>query len=278
MTVTANLELKRMKEWNGMRGFSNLLRKENCAWWSTRRWWINALLWPCMLGGLVAVMLFMLPTVAEASGDPAVEAAGGALPFGLQLARTIFFEMGSMALAFGAIVLSQDLILDEKHSGVTEWLLAKPVARRSYVLAKLAASVFAILVLLIAIPAAVSYLLFFVRLGSPYPLLQFLAGVGIMTTHTLFYLTLTLMLGTIFNSRAPILGIALGAVMGGGLIGSIIRPLMYVMPWTLGKVASLVADAQTVPAGLIWAPISASLLWSVIFALVATMKFERMEF
>ena len=231
-----------------------------------------------LLGGLVAVMLFMLPTVAEATGDPAVAAAGGPLPFGLQMARTIFFEVGSMALAFGAIVLSQDLILDEKHSGVTEWLLAKPVARRSYVLAKLTSSVLATLVLLITLPALVTYLLFFARLGFHYPLLPFLGGVGVMTVQALFYLTLTLMLGTIFNSRAPILGIALGAVMGGGLIGGLIQQLMYVMPWALGKVATLVADGKPIPAGLLWPPLTATLLWSVIFAIVATAKFERMEF
>jgi ABC-2 type transport system permease protein len=276
--MTSNLELQRVNEWSGLRGFANLLSKENRAWWRTRRWWINALLWPGMLGGLVAVMLFMLPTVAEAAGDPAVAAAGGPLPFGRQMARTLFFEMGSMALAFGAIVLSQDLILDEKHSGVTEWLLAKPVARRSYVLAKLTSSVLAILVLLIALPALVTYLLFFVRLGSPYPLLPFLGGVGIMTVHTLFYLTLTVMLGTIFNSRVPILGIALGAVMGGSLIGGLVQQLMYVMPWALGKVAALVADGQPVPAGLLWVPLTASILWSVVFAIVAIAKFEKMEF
>lgn len=276
--MTANLELERVSEWHGLRGFANLLRKENRAWWRTRRWWINAILWSGMLGGLVAVMLFMLPTVAEATGDPAVEAAGGPLAFGLQMARSIFFEMGSMALALGAIVLSQDLILNERHSGVTEWLLAKPVARRSYVLAKLTASVAATLILLVALPALVTYLLFFVRLVSPYPFLPFLSGVGIMIVHTLFYLTLTLMLGTIFNSRAPILGIALGVAMGGSLIGGLIQQLMYVMPWALGKMAALVADSQPVPAELLWAPLVASLLWSMVFTVVAIVKFERMEF
>lgn len=276
--MTADLELQRVDEWRELRGFANLFRKENRAWWSTSRWWVNALLWPGMLGGLVVLMLFMLPSVAEATGDPAVAAAGGPLLFGLQMARTIFFEMGSMALAFGAIVLSQDLILEEKYSGVTEWLLAKPVARRSYILAKLAASILAILVLLIALPALVVYLMYFARLGSPYPLLPFLSGVGIMTVHTLFYLTLTIMLGTIFNGRAPILGIAIGSVMGGSFISGIIRPLIYVMPWSLGKIASLAAEGQSVPADFLWSPLIASLVWSVVFSIVALAKFEKMEF
>jgi ABC-type transport system involved in multi-copper enzyme maturation permease subunit len=277
--MTANNQtLQRVNERGWLRGFSNLLRKENQVWWGTRRWWINALLWPAMLGGLVSVMLFMLPSVAAATGDPGVAAAGGPIPFAMQMGRTVFFEMGTLALALGVIVLSQDLIVDEKQSGLTEWMLAKPVARRAYVLAKLAAATLAVLVLLIALPAIMSYLLLTARTGTPFPLIPFLGGLGIMTAHTFFYLTLTLMLGTFFDNRAPILGIALGSVMGGTLIGGIVQPLNYVTPWMLGKTASLVADSQPLPAGILWVPLAASLLWSGVFIIVALVKFEKTEF
>lgn len=276
--MAANLVFERVNELSGLRGFANLFHKENRAWWGTRRWWVNALLWTGMLGGLVSLMLFMLPSVATATGDPQVAAAGGPIPFGLLMGRTIFFELGTMALAMGVIVLCQDLIVDEKHSGVTEWLLAKPVARRSYVLAKLAASILAVLALLVALPALVTYALLFVRVGSADPLLPFLGGVGIMAVHTLFYLTLTLMLGTMFNNRAPILGIGLASVMGGTLVGGFLQPLLYVTPWMLGKFAAIVADSQPVPAGMLWPPLAATALWSVIFILVALTKFERTEF
>ena len=43
--MSANLDLLKGNEWKGLRGFSNLFSKENGAWWGTRRWWINALLW-----------------------------------------------------------------------------------------------------------------------------------------------------------------------------------------------------------------------------------------
>lgn len=59
--------------------------------------------------------------------------------------------------------------------------LAKPDTRRSYVLAKLAASEMAIQILLIALPALVVYLMYFAQLGSPYPLLPFLGYVMLKT-------------------------------------------------------------------------------------------------
>lgn len=276
--MAANTELQRVDEWNSLRGFANLFRKENHAWWRTRRWWINALLWTGMLGGLVVIMLFMLPPVAEATGDPNVTAAGGPIAFGLEMGRTVFFELGAMALAIGVIVLCQDMIVEEKQSGATEWLLAKPVARRSYVLAKLSASVLAVLVLLVTLPALLTFMLLAMRAGSLFPLPPFLGGVGIMALHTLFYLTLTLMLGTLFTSRPPILGIALGVVLGGNLLAGLLKPLLYVTPWMLGKFAALVADGQPVPAGMLWTPLATTAVWSLVFIFVALAKFEKTEF
>lgn len=275
--MAANLELQRVDEWSGLRGFANLFHKENRAWWGTRRWWINALLWTGMLGGLVGMVLFMLPPVAEATGDPNVAAAGGPIAFGLEMGRTVLFELGTMALAIGVIVLCQDLIVDEKQSGLTEWLLAKPVTRTAYVLAKLLASALAVMILLIALPALAAYLLLSARIGSFFPFLPFLGGVGIMIVHTLFYLTLTLMLGTLFNSRPPILGIALGVLLGGNLLAGFLKPLLPVMPWMLGKVASLAAGSQPLPPSLLLPPLIASALWSLIFIFIAVAKFEKTE-
>ena len=63
----------------------------------------------------------------------------------------MFFSLGGgLVIAIGVIILSQDLIIDEKQTGLAEWLLSKPVQRKAYVLAKLCASLVAVLMLLIA--------------------------------------------------------------------------------------------------------------------------------
>lgn len=276
--MAANTELMRVQEWRPLRGFAALLHKENRAWWGTRRWYTSALLWCGGLGGLVALMLWVLPSMAELAGDASVAAAGGPLAFALDMGRSAFFDLGTIALAIGVIVLLQDAIVDETQSGVAEWLLAKPVARRSYILAKLAAAVLAVLALLIALPALVAYGLLSLRGGAPYPLAPFLAGLGIMTVHTLFYLTLTLMLGTLFGSRPPILGISLGVLLGGSLLVSFLKPAVYITPWIMSKTAALAASSQAVPPELLWPPLLSSALWCLIFVLVALAKFEKTEF
>jgi ABC-2 type transport system permease protein len=278
MIMTVKQELQPVNEYHYLRGFSNLFRKENRAWWKTRRWWVNALIWTGALGGLVGMMVFMLPPVAEATGDPNVAVAGGPLAFGLEMGRTVFFELGALALAIGVIVLTQDLIIEEKQNGLTEWLLAKPVTRRSYLLAKLAASTISAIVLLVILPAAGAYLLLTIRAGSLFPIIQFLSGVGIVSLHTLFYLTLTIMLGAFFNSRPPILGVALGILLGGNLLSGFLQPLLYITPWSLPKVASLVAGGENLPSDLLAFPLIATGLWSIIFVLIGLAKFEKTEF
>ena len=276
--MSANLELQRVNEWSGLRGFGNLFRKENRGWWRTRRWWTNAVLWPAMLGGLASIMLFMLPAMIAAEQAEEVAAAGGPVAYGLQIGISVFFRMGSVALAMGAIVLSQDLLLDEQQSGVTEWLLAKPVARRAYVLAKLAASALAILLLLVGLPSILMYLLLSIRIGAPYAVLPLLKGVGVLAVHTLFYLTLTLMLGTFFKSRTPILGIAIGSAIGGTMIGGFIQPLLLVTPWILGTSTELLVMGQPLTPDMMAYPLTATALWCVVFTLVAVLRFEKTEF
>lgn len=276
--MSANLKLQKINEWDGLRGFKNLFSKENGAWWGTRRWWINALLWTVLLSGLTAIMLFSPGAEANQATEAEISQAGGSIAFILSLGLSVFFEFGGPMLAIGTVILSQDLIIAEKQSGLTEWLLSKPVTRRAYVLAKAAANGPALLILLVGLSSSVVYGLLSLRLGSPFPLLPFLFAVEILSVHTLFYLTLTLMLGTIFNNRAPILGIALGSILGGSILGGFITPLFYITPWMLPKTAWLLTTNQAISLDMGISSLVASMMLSIIFLVVALVRFEKMEF
>src|SRR5512137_2756750 len=152
--MDANLQLKRVKEWAWMRGFANLYQKESRAWWTTKRWWINGLLWTVLVAGLAAVWVFIMPSLYTAAGSTTLTDVGGPLVMGLKM---FFTAGGGMVITIGTIILCQDLIIGEKQTGLTEWLLANPVQRKAYILAKLCASLVAVLMLLIVLPGAAVY-------------------------------------------------------------------------------------------------------------------------
>ena len=84
-----------------LRGFTNLFRKENRAWWGTRRWWINALTWTMLLCGLTGIILFgPNEEVNQATADELAQ-AGGLIAYILSLGLSVFFEFGSPMLAMG---------------------------------------------------------------------------------------------------------------------------------------------------------------------------------
>ncbi len=275
--MAANFEFQRINEWRWLRGFNNLFRKENQAWWRTRRWWINALLWSGLLGALTANMLFV-PTIINLASSEEIAQAGGETPFLLLQSLNVLFQFGTQIVSLGAIVLCLDLLIEEKRNGVAEWLLSKPVKRQAYVLAKLISNLAHLLLFLVLLPSGVVYVLLSLRAGPLFPPIPFLTGVGIMALHVLFYISLTILLGAFFNSRAPILGITLGSLFGGNILGGFVRPLLYVTPWLLPNAASSIASSQPIPDELIWFPVCFTLLWSVVFIIIALYRFEREEF
>lgn len=275
--MAANIELQRVREWGWLRGFSNLFRKEHQAWWGTRRWWMNGLAWILILGGLVANMLFV-PTLTSLASPDEINAAGGAQAYAIQMGLSVFFEFGVQVVAIGAIILTQDILIDERNSGVTEWILSKPVARRAYLIAKFFTNIIYVSLFLVILPALVVYGLFYLRSAEPYPLIPFLTGVSLMLLHLLFYLSLTLMLGAFFNSRVPVLAISLGILLGGGIIGSLVKPLLSITPWMLAQIASGVASQKPIPGNLFWPPIIATGVWIVLFSFATFFKFECTEF
>jgi hypothetical protein len=134
------------------------------------------------------------------------------------------------------------------------------------------------LVLMVGLPAAIGYGMLTLRSGELFPFLPFISATGIMIANLFFYLTLTLMLGTIFDNRGPILGIVLASVLGGNFLGSLFKPLLYITPWMLPKLASLTASGQALPPEIGLAPLVATALWSVVFIIVALAKFEKTEY
>jgi len=253
-------------------GFANLLSKETGAWWRTRGWLIQTIIWVAILDGILAIQLFATPD-SEATAQGAIDRFfEGAI---------VFLTMSLIALAIGATIIAQEAIIDEKRSGTAAWVLSKPVSRAAFILAKLVAHGLCLLVTGVVIPSALAFIML-AAAGGSIPVGGFVAALGIVFLNVLFYLTLTLMLGTLFDGRGAVIAIPIAIVFGYQIFLSLAPWLADITPWGFllgaGSPVPPIARVAFGQAALPLAPIIATALWCVLFTAVALWRFGREEF
>jgi ABC-2 type transport system permease protein len=258
-------------------GFVNMLAKELGEWFRTRRWLWQILIWLSIINGFVALLLFILPALASIMPalKPTAEAAFGGLPPEVG-AVSMFFTILVMAGSIGVIILAQDEVIQEKQSGTAAWILSKPAARPAFILTKLLSNTFGALVFIVALPGLVTLVEIFLATHQLVPLLPFLAGCGVVLLNLIFYLCLVILLGILFESRGPVLGIAFGVMFGGLLIRSFIPQILFVLPLSMDGIALMVFQGMALPAILVSQVISTAVL-STVFILVALWRFQHVE-
>jgi ABC-2 type transport system permease protein len=278
-------------------GFANLWRKENGTWWRTRRWWIQSLIWLVLLNGLLATVLWATWRQPAPAGEARATAGESASPAQIPEAFMdiiqdkatagvfVFMLMSGIAMPIAAVIAGQDVIIAEKQSGTAAWVLSKPVSRPAFILAKLLAHGFAFLAVAIVVQGALAYLQVNLAAGELRLGIGFLGGLGLLYLNLMFYFCLALMLGTLFNSRGPVMGIPLALLLGYQLWLAIWPGLALAMPWALvlnilpGGVPLSVAVALGIPMPAYTAiPVVATTLWCLLFALVSIWRFQREEF
>jgi ABC-2 type transport system permease protein len=243
-------------------GMANMLAKENGAWWRTRRWWIQCLIWLILLNGMLALNI---------KGDIHPTAA-----------LEVFLAVAGFAVPIAAISMGQDSILGERDSGTAAWVLSKPLRRSVFILAKLIALGLGFLLTAVVLPGAIAYLQIRASGGLQFWGLGFAGAMGLVYLNLLFYLTLALMLATLLHGRGPVLGITLALLMGFQLFLKLAPWLAAVMPWRLlmsvgngGPLVGYLVLRQTLPTVT---PIIATVLWCALFVGVAIWRFRREEF
>ncbi|UCD99263.1 MAG: ABC transporter permease [Chloroflexota bacterium] len=259
-------------------GFGNMLTKELGEWFHTRRWLWQLLLWMIIINGFVVLILFILPLLE--SLFPGINASLGKSYEGLPpeaMGLSYYFSISILTGSIGVIILAQDEIIQEKQSGTIAWILSKPAARPAFILTKLLSNSIGVLIFIVAIPALVFLGEIYLDLHIVIPLVPFLAGLGVFLLALIFYLTLVIMLGVLFESRGPVMGIAFGILIGGNVISSFIPQIAYVLPVTMESIAQSVVLGTPMPVMFNSQLISAAILSSV-FILVALWRFQREEF
>lgn len=251
-------------------GFSNMLVKENFAWWRTRRWWIQLLIAVLILNGSTALNLH------------------GMSHQDIDNCAINFLMTAALFVPIFAAILIQDAILVERHMGTTAWVLSKPLRRPSFILSKLIAYGLGLFVTWILIPFIIFYFQMITAGMKGLSIPGFAGLIGLDYLNLLFYVTLSLMLATIFNSRAPVLGISILIAWSGPLqilaapINKYAPWLHDILPWRLSALIG-----QEPPLGVFLAlgkplptvvPIIATVLWCALFMAVAIWRFHQEEF
>jgi ABC-2 type transport system permease protein len=155
-------------------------------------------------------------------------------------------------------------------------VLSKPVTRPAFILTKLAANVIGALVLIVGLPGLIAYIEVYLYSKIAIPVLPFIAGLGVILIGLVFYLTLTLMLGTLFEQRGALLGIAVAVFLGGMIMANFIPQVGYILPLNIHQISNMVAFQQPLPP-LAVSQLFSSVGFSLVFTLVALLRFGQEE-
>ena len=247
-------------------GFRNLVGKENSEWTTGPSLLAHGTIW-MLIVALISVAVAFIRGQMEPGYSPTDINRAGAL---------MFFVLGSVASVIAVVAKTQGSIIGEKQLGTATWVLSKPASRRAFVLAKLVVHFRWLLTVTLLFPAVVYYVLITAIATLPPPPLLFLGGFAILALGLLFYLALSLLLGTIFESRGSLAGSVFGFMVAGFMIANYAPWLTAAFPWLFFQSGYyLVTQGQIPMYGLISIPATA--LWAVLFIFLALRRFERAE-
>ncbi len=255
-------------------GFANLLRKENSLWWGTRKWWVQTLVWLVISNWVIALILWGIPII-----DPT--ASTNVNGSGFNELIKVFLKLQLFFTPFGVMVLSQGLIVNEKKFGTAAWIHSNPVSRSSFIFSKLVSHGWAMFIILIVVQSLVVYLQLALKAGMFFNPVPFIAATGVLCLLLLFYLVLALMLGTLFNSTGPVVGISLAVGIGMSiltqLLGTLVPWLIAILPDSLINLAVAIGTGLSLPEGWYFPMVSIGVL-IVIFISLAIVRWGREEF
>lgn len=263
--MAGNSEFELVQERGWRRGLRNLMRQGFASWWKTSSWWVQSLIWAGIINFVLAGVLW------STQG------------FDMQEALSFYAIFAGLFPPIAVIIIMQDVVVGEKLSGTAAWVMSKPASRTAFILSKLAPNavgVAATMVLFPGILAFVQLTLAGAPIASP---LHFLAGLGIFVLNLWFYLTLTLMLGVLTNSRAAVIAIPMAFAFGQQYLLGMVPALRHFLPWTLSLPPGEAFGGAIVPsvmagvAPFSWGPVVFVSVCIILFGVVSVWRFQSQE-
>jgi ABC-2 type transport system permease protein len=286
--MASNSEFHVIENQGRLQGFTNLLHNENRLWWRTSRWWVQTLIWLAIGNGILFMVIGIAPNMENPPGQEAKaaqasgESGASQQPLDL-LGLTVFLKMAGIATAIGVVVLAQDTLIGEKQSGTAAWVLSKPVSRSAFILSKVFSHSIGILITMAVAQGGIAYLIIFLVTGKAFPILPYTGAIGMLFFSLLFWLALTIMLGTLSNMRGLAIGVPLFLILGFTLFVEIAPWISDYMPWNLTSAVSASRPAMAVSLVLgqpipTLMPLIATVIGYLVFTLVAIWRFQKEEF
>jgi ABC-2 type transport system permease protein len=264
--MSGNEAFEMVTERGWSRGLNNMLRSGLARWFKTRSWWVNCLIW----SGIVGVIL------AAIASDPRTP------PYEELL--SLFAIFTGLFPAVGVVIIMQDALVSEKKEGTAAWVLSKPVTRPAFILSKVIANSVGILLTMVFVPSSVSYAILSIVHHLPLDPFAFLVAIVVIFISDFFFLALTLMLGTLFNIRPPVIGIPLAILFFQQNLILFLPWLRFILPWNLvvpiPNINSLVLSylLKTPPTSDHGILLIITIVESLLFIAISLWRFNREEF
>ena len=247
------------------RGLDTLLRGELRQWFGTRTWWVQILIWA------LSVNLVYLMVSLSAQGEAGFD---GIMIFNLFL---------GLAGPIGTCIIMQMAVVGETRAGTAAWILSKPVSRPAFILSKLIGNAVGLAVTMVLAQGVIAYLITALVLGEFLPIPGFLAGLGVQMANILFYMTMTLMFGAIFDHPAPVIGIPMAFLFVQQFLVSSFPGLGQFLPWALVMPVNNGTQLPVATALMLGEPVASylplfgTLVLSALFVVIALVVFQRQE-
>jgi ABC-2 type transport system permease protein len=244
-------------------GFGNSLRKELTEWLRGPK----ALI---VLGISIAGAIFMtlIPFIARATGE-----ASEAGLLSMDPTANVLLGWTGQTVAFIAVLSTMALISTERDRGTLAWSLSNPVSPTSVIAAKFVAAVLVLTVVAVALPMAVSIGIATFAYGGLPDLAVVGTFAGLFLALPVFYIALTIGVGTGVRSTAGVAAIAFAVMFVPQIIGGLLPIANEISPTSIGAWAMAVAKGQAASA---LTPIG-WLISMVAIAVGAKLVFDRQE-
>jgi ABC-2 type transport system permease protein len=217
-------------------GFGTVLRKELTEWKRGRA---------ALIIGAVsiasAIFTTVIPFVVRASG----EAAQGGPPLTMDpTANVLLGWRGGQTVAVIAVLATMALISAERDRGTLAWNMTNPVSPTSIIASKFVAALLVIGVAAVLVPLAISVAVAAIAYASA-PDLATVGFFGLLfLTLPIFYVGLTIALGTVVKSTAGVAGLAFAVMFVPAIFGGLIPIVSEISPTSIGAWAMATATGS----------------------------------